>query len=112
MKLDKRLIPILALTLAGVFLFADLSSAQRRGGGGGPWCQLNQASQDTGAGSGRGQGWGRGRGRGRGNANCPNYPQYRNCPQGAGAQGQNFQGQGGSGQKAPNTPGNQGKVTQ
>jgi hypothetical protein len=109
MKLGKRRFLILALILAGVLLWANLSWAQGRGDGRGPWCQLNQgnqATQDTGPGQGRG--WGRGRG----NANCPNYPGNRNCPWGRGAKAQGFQGQQGPGQNAPNTPANPGNVTQ
>jgi len=103
MKLDKRLFAILALTLAGVMLWANLSWAQGRGGGGGgPWCQLNQATQDTGPGPGRG----------RGNANCPNYPGYRNGPQGPGANAQGNQEQRGPGQNASTTPANPGNATQ
>jgi len=102
MKLDKGLFLILSLTLAGVLLWANLSWAQGRGGGGGPWCQANQASQDA---------W-QGQGPGRGNANCPNYPGYRNCPRGQGAKAQGFQGQRGPGQNAPDTPANPGNVTQ
>jgi len=101
MKLDKRLFAVLALTLAGVLLWANLSWAQGRGGGG-PWCQLNQTTQDT----------GQGQGQGRGNADCPNYPGYRNGPQGRGAKAQGNQGQRGPGQNAPTTPANPGNVTQ
>jgi hypothetical protein len=104
MKLDKRLFTVLALTLAGAMLWANLSWAQGRGRGNGPWRQGNQATQDTGPGQGRG--WGRG------NANCPNYPGYQNCPQGYGAKAQGNQGQRGPGRNAPTTPANPGNATQ
>ena len=102
MKLDKRLFAVLGLTLAGTMLWADLSWAQGRRGGGGPGCPMGQTSQGTGQGQGQGQG----------NLNCPNYPGYGNSPQGSGGKGRGFQGQRGPGQNAPSPPANPSNVTQ
>ena len=105
MKLDKRMFWSLglALALAGIILWANLSWAQCRGGGGpGQVCPVNQTSQNT---------W-QGQGRGQGNTNCPNYPGYRNGPQGRGANAQGFQGQQGPGRNAPNPPANPTNATQ
>jgi hypothetical protein len=57
----------LALALAGILAFADLSWAQVWAGGGGPYCPNYQNSQ-----SGNG-----GRGRSSSYQNCPNNPGYR-----------------------------------
>ena len=102
MKLDKRLFVGLILALAGTMLWANLSWAQGRqgGGGGGPWCPVNQTSQNT---------W---QGRGQGNTDCPNYPGFRRGPQGRGGNAQGFQGQQGPGRNAPNPPANPPNVTQ
>lgn len=78
MKNNKRLVTGLVLALAGTMLWANLSWAQGRGGGG-PWRPMNQTSQNA---------W---QGRGQGNAYCPNYPGFRNRGQG---RGMNAQGQG------------------
>jgi len=106
MKLEKRIFwsLALALALAGIILWANLSWAQGRqgGGGGGPWCPLNQTSQNT---------W-QGQGQGPGNTNCPNYPGFRRGPQGRGGNAQGFQGQQGPGRNAPNPPANPPNVTQ
>jgi hypothetical protein len=80
MKINKRLIIGLFLAVAGTLLWANLSWAQGRGGGGpGQLCPVNQTSQDT---------W---QGRGQGNPNCPATPGLRGSGQGRGA---NAQGQG------------------
>jgi hypothetical protein len=85
MKTYKRLVTGLVVALAGTMLWANLSWAQGRGGGGrGPWCPVNQTSQDTWQGQGQGQG--------QGNPNCPNYPGYRGRGQGRGTNAQGFQG--------------------
>lgn len=59
-----------ALALAGIMIFADLSWAQGRGGGGGPYCPAYQTSQAGGGGLGPGY------------QNCPNYPGYTKSGQG------------------------------
>ncbi len=103
MKLNTRMVwsLALALALAGIILWANLSWAQRRGGGGpGAFCPVNQAPQNT------------VQGQGQGNANCPNYPGYRGGRQGRGANAQGFQGQRGPGRNAPNPPANQPNATQ
>jgi len=83
MKLNKMLLIVLGLALAGTMLWADLSWAQGRGGGRGAGCPWNQTSQNT---------W---QGRGQGNPNCPNYPGFRRSQvQGQGADAQGFQGPG------------------
>ncbi len=97
MKIDNRLFSGLALALAGTMFWANLSWAQGRWGGGpGPWCPLNQTSQDT---------W---QGRGPGNPDCPNYPGYRTRGQGMGMNTQGFQGargpQGRGMNSQPNNP--------
>lgn len=102
MKINKRLVTGLVLALAGTMLWANLSWAQGRGGGGGrgPWCPVNQTSQDT---------W---QGRGQGNPNCPNYPGYRGRGQGRGMNSQGFQGPMGPQGKGPNTQANNPKLNQ
>jgi hypothetical protein len=95
MKLDKRMLVGLVLALAGTMLWANLSWAQCRGGGGpGGVCPVTPTSQNT------------VQGQGQGNTNCPNPPGYRKGPQGRGADAQGFQGQRGPGRNAPNPPAN------
>lgn len=101
MKLDPRMVwsLTLALALAGIILWANLSWAQCRGGGGpGALCPVNQTPQNT--------------VQGQGNANCPNYPGYRAGRQGRGANAQSFQGQSGPGRNATNPPANPPNATQ
>ena len=103
MKLNTRMVwsLALALALAGIILWANLSWAQYRGGGGpGALCPVNQTPQNT------------VQGQGQGNANCPNYPGYRGGRQGRGANAQGFQGQRGPGRNAPNPPASQPNATQ
>ncbi len=104
MKIKTRMVWSLALAmaLAGIILWANLSWAQCRGGGQG-LCPVYQNSQNT----------VQGRGQGRGNANCPYYPGsgYRGGRQGQGANAQGLQGQRGPGQNAPNAPANQPSTT-
>ncbi|MEW6660108.1 MAG: hypothetical protein AB1424_15735 [Thermodesulfobacteriota bacterium] len=98
LKIDKRLWVGLVLALAGTMLWANLSWAQCRGGGGpGGVCPVNPTSQNTVQGQGRGQG----------NANCPYYPGYGKGAQGRGAKAQGSQGQQGAGRNTPNPPANQ-----
>jgi|GEM_PF-4598867 hypothetical protein len=105
MTKKKRLHTSLALVLAGSLLWAPLSWAQCRGGGGpgaGGVCPVNQSGQKT---------W---QGRGQGNGNCPYYSGYGRGSQGRGrgANAQGFQGQRGQGRNAPNTSANQPNASQ
>ena len=84
MKDKRRLVIGLVLAVAGTMLWADLSWAQCRGGGGaGQLCPVNQTSQNT---------WQQGQGQGQGNPNDPTTPGFRGRGQGRG--GANAQGAG------------------
>ncbi|MHB8068040.1 MAG: hypothetical protein ACYDIC_09080 [Desulfobaccales bacterium] len=105
MNLNPRMVwsLALALALAGIILWANLSWAQCQGGGGpGALCPVNQTSQNTLQGQGQGQR----------NTGSPTNPGYRGGPQGRGAKAQGFQGQRGPGRNAPNPPANPPNATQ
>jgi len=86
MKDKRRLVLGLVLAVAATMLWANLSWAQCRGGGGaGQLCPVNQTSQNT---------W-QGQGQGQGNPNCPVTPGMRGRGQGRGANAQQSPGSGG-----------------
>jgi hypothetical protein len=99
MTLTKLL--IIALALTATLFWANLGSAQCRGGGGpGGLCPVNQnpqTNQNT---------W---QGRGQGNANCPYYP-GPGVRRGGQGRGMNAQGQGAG--RGPRGPQGRGMNTQ